>query len=111
MPSFIIISNGEPLMMDWPTMAWSQATMLPALIQTAAHTMQGERPIAAAANIVFARPHELDRSIASERLQRGRSFGGKIARGCARRPKLPPRQQRADGNLSGGMPMTSAIAP
>ena len=29
MPSFIIASNGVPVMIDWPTITWSQAAILP----------------------------------------------------------------------------------
>ena len=40
--------------------------------------MQRKRPVAPAADIVFARPYELDRRIASQRLQRRGGFGSEI---------------------------------
>ena len=61
MPSLIIPSKGVPVRIDWPTIRCSQATILPAASRPAAQPMDEQRPIAAAADVVLARPHELHR--------------------------------------------------
>ena len=60
-PSTEVASRSALPMIDWPTIVWSQAMILPSASIAPFMRVHVHRPVEAAADVVLARPHVLDR--------------------------------------------------
>ena len=101
MPSLIMKpSSGEPFMNDWPTIVFDQRDDL-AVFDRAAQPMHEERPVIAAAEIVLARPDQLDRPVRAERLGGRGQFGDEMRCGLRAAAEAAAGQHGLDLHLLG----------
>ena len=94
-------SNGEPFMNDWPTITWSQPTMLPSASTPPRTLVHEDRAVAAALDVVLARPQHLDRPLVLRGLEHLGRLRRHVARGRCAAAEAAAGKQRIDLDLLG----------